>query len=91
MAENDKSLKILSWISSSLILAPVVVITLFPGSGASVWMFFAFLIGHVLLSAYTFLKKETALLFMNLGLIILDLVGIYIRLSEPIDFLSTKC
>lgn len=76
---NNNTIKLLSWISSLFIVVPVVILTIFPGSGSHISIFYLFLVGHTLLSLYTYLKKEWAILYTNLFFVSLDLIGIYIR------------
>jgi len=58
---------------------PAYTITLVPDTALHVPVFFAFLAGHVLLSAYTFIRKEWALFALNFNFVFVDMIGIYIR------------
>ncbi len=80
VGRDNNTLKLLSWISSLFIVVPVIILTLFPGSGSHLSIFVLFLIGHTLLSWYTYFKKEWAILYANLFFVAMDLIGIYIRL-----------
>lgn len=84
---KNNIIKLLSWVSSLFIVVPVAILTIFPGSGSNLYIFVLFLVGHTLLSLYTYFKKEWAILYTNLFFVALDMIGIYIRLIEPLDLL----
>lgn len=79
LGASDKGLTLLSWVGTIFMIVPAYTITLLPESALHVPVFVAFLTGHVLLTAYTFIKKEWALFALNFNFVFVDVIGIYIR------------
>jgi len=72
-------LTLLSWVGTFFMIVPAYTITLVPDTALHMPVFFAFLTGHALLSAYTFIRKEWALFALNFNFVFVDMIGIYIR------------
>lgn len=70
----------LKWLATLIVVAAAMIITFFPNAGLHIQPFIMFLIGHVIWSIFAVVMKEWSLFFLNSCFIIIDVIGVIIRL-----------
>ena len=69
----------LKWIATAFIIIPAVIITVAISSATHVYPFALFMVGHLLWAWFGFLQYDKPLIWLNIGLLPVDVYAMVIR------------
>lgn len=73
------ALEVLKWTANAFIIVPAIIITVSILSASHIYPFALFMVGHILWAWFGFLQNDKPLIWLNIGLLPVDLYAMAIR------------